>query len=342
MVNLTIVGFGTLAHSVYGPVIAGLTPHARLAGVIEVDPGRQEKARISLPGVPFYDLLSDQISAETIDGVLIATPPTTHADLAVEAFEAGLGVYVEKPLAADSTDGRRIVDAWRKAGTVGMVGFNYRFNSIVRDLERALATGEVGTVVAVRTFFGLAADEIPAWKSQRASGGGALLDLASHHIDLLRYLFQTEVRTVDCQIRSDRTEEDNASLTLTLESGVVAQVCVSLSSVEEDRVEIYGSRGKLVYDRYNSERLQRTGRYPGQIRRQLLANRLMSFVPGRDVGEKLRSPLREVSFPRAIRRFVEAVATEKPGSPDIEDGWRSLQVILAAERAHREGRMQEV
>ncbi len=127
-----------------------------------------------------------------------------------------------------------------------------------------------------------------------------------------------------------------------LETGLVAQIHVSLSSVEEDRVEIYGRHGKLLYDRYNSERLQRTDRSSRQIRKQLLANRFMSFVPGRDLQEKLRSPLREPSFPRAIREFVEAIATGRPGSPDIGDGWRCLQVILAAEEANRGMRVQEV
>ena len=156
------------------------------------------------------------------------------------------------------------------------------------------------------------------------------------------YLFQSPVETVGCHIWSDCTEDDNALLTLTFSSGVAAQIHVSLSSVEADRIEIHGRNGKLIYDRYFSERLQRTGRSSGQIRKQLLINRFMSFVPGPDLREKLRAPLREPSFPRAIRQFVEAIATGKPRHPDIEDGWRCLQVILAAEQSHRENRVQEV
>jgi len=52
--------------------------------------------------------------------------------------------------------------------------------------------------------------------------------------------------------------------------------------------------------------------------------------------------MREPSFPRAIAAFVDAIATGNPRAPDIGDGWRCLQVILAAEEAHREGRVQEV
>jgi len=342
MVNLAIIGYGDLARSVYGPTIKALAPQARLAGVVELDSARRHDAETNLPDTPAFSSLADLLAATKVDGVLIATPPTTHADLAVAAFAAGLAVYVEKPLAADEGDGQNIVDAWNRAGTIGMVGFNYRFNSVIRDLHRALAAGEIGPVVAARTQFGLVSDELPPWKQKRASGGGALLDLGSHHIDLLVHLLQAQVQTVSCHLWSDRTEDDNAMLTLTFSSGAVAQIHVSLSSVEADRIEIQGRSGRLIYDRYFSERLQRTGRFSGRIRQQLLINRLVSFVPGRDIREKLRSPLREPSFPRAIGRFVHAIATGAPTHPNTEDGWRCLQVVLAAERSHREGQVQEV
>jgi myo-inositol 2-dehydrogenase/D-chiro-inositol 1-dehydrogenase len=342
MVNLAIIGYGELASSVYGPAIAMLAPEARLAGIVELDPTRRRNAESRFPGVPVHASMQALLAAAEVEGVLIATPPTTHADLAVEAFAAGLAVYVEKPLAASHEDGQRIVDAWSRAATVGMVGFNYRFNSIVLDLRQSLARQAIGKVVSARTYFGLAADELPQWKRKRLSGGGALLDLASHHVDLLTFLLEADVQAVGCKIWSDRTEDDNALLTLTFSSQVVAQVQVSLSTVDEDRVEIHGRGGRLIYDRNFSERLQRTGRSSSQIRKQLLLNRCMSFVPGPDFREKLRSPWREPSFPRAVRNFVEAVASTESRSPDIGDGWRCLRVILAAEQANRDGRVQEV
>lgn len=340
MVNLAIIGFGELASSVHGPAIELLAGQARLAGLVELDAERRRAAVAKLPGIPVCDSLSELLSETSLEGILIATPPGSHSEIAVEAFHHGLAVYVEKPLADSREGGEQIVSSWRQAGTVGMVGFNYRFNSVIQDLRKALAREEVGPVVAVHSYFGLAVTDLPAWKRERATGGGALLDLASHHIDLLRFLLQTEVRAVDCQIWSDRTEDDNAMLTLTLESGIVAQLHASLSSVEEDRIEILGRNGKLIYDRYYSERLQRTGKSPGRVRRQLLLNRIASFVPGSDLRDKLRSPLREPSFPRSLAQFLEAITTGESRPPSIEDGWQCLRVILAAEEAHRLQRTQ--
>lgn len=75
---------------------------------------------------------------------------------------------------------------------------------------------------------------------------------------------------------------------------------------------------------------------------QLLVNKITSFLPGPGFKEKLRSPLREASFPRALHRFVKAITDGESLSPTIEDGWRCLQVILAAEQANREGQVVEV
>lgn len=342
MVKLAIVGYGDLASSVYGPAIRLLGSNVELVAVVEPDPSRRQQASESLSEVPCFASVEDLISDASPQGVLISTPPTTHADLAEAAFGARLAVYVEKPLAASDADGRRILEAWRRAGTPGMVGFNYRLNPVIEQLRESLADNALGRPVAARTSFSLACTTLPPWKQVRTSGGGALLDLASHHIDLVRFIFAAEVVRVGCRIWSQKSEDDNAMLTLELESGLNVQTFVSLTTAEEDRIEVFGESGKLLYDRYFSERLERTGRASRQVRTQLLINRINSFLPGPGFREKLRSPLREASFPRALRRFTDAVEDGESESPTIEDGWRCLQVVLAAERANQEGRVVEV
>lgn len=342
MVKLAIVGYGDLASSVYGPAIRSLGSKVELVAVVEPDSSRRQQAIETLSTVPCFASIEELISDATPQGVLISTPPTTHADLAEAAFDAGLAVYVEKPLAASDANGRRILDAWRRAGTPGMVGFNYRFNPVVEQLRATLTDPTLGRPVAARTSFSLASTTLPPWKQARSRGGGALLDLASHHIDLISFVFASEIGRVGCRIWSQKSEDDNAMLTLELESGLNVQTFVSLTTAEEDRIEVFGESGKLLYDRYFSERLERTGRSPGQVRMQLLVNRMRSFLPGPGFKEKLRAPLREASFPRALRQFVEAVERGESQSPTIDDGWRCLQVILAAERANQEGRVVKV
>lgn len=146
MVNLAIARYGELARSVYGPSLALLRDRAHLVGIVEIDPRRRSLAVEDFSDLPIVDSI-DQLRSECdVEGVLISTPPTTHAGLAVEAFEHGLASYVEKPLATNREDGNRILEAWRRSGVVGMMGFNYRFSSIIQDLKRALVVVETSVL----------------------------------------------------------------------------------------------------------------------------------------------------------------------------------------------------
>ena len=113
----------------------------------------------------------------------------------------------------------------------------------------------LGEPVAAHTVFCAARRELPSWKRRRSSGGGALLDLASHHVDLMRFLFDSEIVDVHASLRSVETEDDTAVVTLRLANGALTTTLVSLAAAEEDRVAVYGTRGGLVFDRYRSSRL---------------------------------------------------------------------------------------
>ena len=179
----------------------------------------------------------------------ICVPPHLHAPCAIAAFDAGLHVYLEKPLAPSSTEGARVVDAWRRAGKVGMMGFNFRFHPQVERIRQRLRAGDIGTPLGVRSVFTILPHELPEWKRTRRTGGGVLLDLASHHVDLVHHLLDDPVVRVYASARSLRGEGDHAAVQLELASGAMAQIFVSLGSVDENRMEIVGTSGKLVMDR---------------------------------------------------------------------------------------------
>src|SRR5262249_5746240 len=120
---------------------------------------------------------------------------------------------------------------------------------LYQSLARSLHAGRIGDVVAVRSVFSTTSDDLPEWKRSRACGGGVLLDLASHHADLIPFLLGREVTAVAATLQSRRGEDATATLELQLQDGVLAQSFFSLDSVEEDRLEVYGQRGKLSVDR---------------------------------------------------------------------------------------------
>jgi UDP-N-acetylglucosamine 3-dehydrogenase len=332
-----LIGCGRIAQRIHLAALAGL-PEVELAAIAEADAGRREAGRAVMPGVSLFADYRDLLEWGGVEAVVICLPPALHAEAAVAAFEWGLHVYLEKPLATSLQEGERVVAAWRRAGTVGRIGFNLRFHPQVGALRQALRQGALGEVIGAQTVFCAARrSSHPEWKRRRHGGGGALLDLASHHFDLARFLFGQEIAEVGALLRSAESEEDTAAVVLRLAAGPLVTVFASLAAVEEDRIEVYGSRGKLVLDRYSSSRLRflpaaRDFRATARLR---AAGAALASLP-RALRDALWPP-RERSFARALAAFAGAARGLGPAGPDLEDGLRSLAAVAAAERAARSG-----
>ena len=260
--------------------------------------------------------------------MVICAPPHLHAPTAVAAFDAGLHVYLEKPLAPSLAEAEPAVQAWQRARTIGMIGFNFRFHpQIARIRERSAIL--IGDPLAVRAIFSILPHELPEWKRTRRTGGGVLLDLASHHVDLVHDLLGDEVTRVYASTRSLRGEHDHAGVQLELASGVIAQLFVSLGTVDENRLEIVGTDGKLVMDRTELLRPEHVPATQQGARARRLARALVALEPRR----VLRSPGAEPSFAAALSAFVWSASGNAFAGPDLFDGVRNLAVIEAAERS---------
>jgi predicted dehydrogenase len=169
----------TLRLGLLGPGAAGRRHLANLAGrpdaeVVAVCEGRDAGE---------WERMLD---GERLDAVLVCTPPLVHAGPSVAALERGVPVYLEKPLARTVDDGERIVAAWRRAGVVCAVGYQWRSLASLAGLRARLA----GAAPAMLVSRGIGPAEShraePAWFDDPAQSGGVLFELASHDIDLQR------------------------------------------------------------------------------------------------------------------------------------------------------------
>jgi predicted dehydrogenase len=181
---------GSLLHCPRGTAVALAEPH----------PGRAREAsdryRISRSYSDYHDLLDQP----DIDAVTIAVPNHLHAQVALDALEARKHVLLEKPMATHARDAQRLVDAARKAKRTLMVAQNLRFHRHTQIARLALDRGDLGEVYHARTFW-LRRSGIPrngSWFTQQArAGGGCLIDLGVHMLDLaLHLLGEFEVRSV--------------------------------------------------------------------------------------------------------------------------------------------------
>jgi myo-inositol 2-dehydrogenase / D-chiro-inositol 1-dehydrogenase len=335
--RLGVIGFGNVVRGIHLETLRRLRG-VEVAAVAESDPRTRSEAERLLPHAAVVPSYEELLSNRDVRAVMVCLPSTSQAAAAVAALESGRHVYVEKPIATTLADARAVVDAWRRAGTVGMVGLNYRLHPHYRRAREVIRSGSLGDLVGARSVFSTpVAVQQPDWKMSRASGGGVLLDLGSHHVDLVHFLLERPVREAFAELRSQRGEDDSATLELRLDDGTLVQSFFSLSAVDEERFEVYGNAGKLTVDRCYAldvdvrpatrerDRLRRTWRG------------LRSLRHGRFLVTRTRAPACEPSYPLALERFVEAVRANRGADPDLWDGYRSLAVIEAALESARAG-----
>ena len=339
MIRIGVAGCGAIARQVHLPLLQHRRD-ARVTAVADADPARLDTAcRVAPRARPHPDLAS--LLEDEVDAVVVCLPTGLHAPAAEAVLGAGKHLYLEKPLAPTLAEGSRVLDAWSASDGVAMMGFNCRFNPLYGRLRSLLAAGRAGTPVYVRTVFATAPGKIADWRRSPATGGGALLDLASHHVDLLRFLFAREVARVTATILSRHTEDDTALLELELAQGPRAHLFVSLAASELEQVEVHGDRARLSVSRFTSldvavtdnpsnfvGTLKQVARSAGALRN------LGSAVRAR------RAPLREPGYALALDQFLGAVhrgGRKATPEPDLADGYACLAVLDAAERSSRTG-----
>ena len=320
--KVAIVGLGEMARGVHLPVFARM-PGVAVVAVADVDASRRREALTMVPGARGFESVVAMLNEGTCDALVVATPPGDHVASGLAALARGVHVYVEKPLAARADEARALVEAWRRSGRVGMAGFNYRLNPLLVAARDAIRQGEIGQVTGIQSAFSLAPRQLPTWKQTRDGGGGVLLDLATHHIDLGRYLLGADVVDARAHIESRRSEADTADLWLTFSNGAEMRSFFSLCDEEQDWLNIHGTAGRLVIDRYRLWRV-RLGR--SAVR----SWRTTPLVARTELWRRV-SPGRDPSYRAALEAFVTAIRTGAPPPVDLGDGLRAVEVVEMAE-----------
>ncbi|HTG50883.1 MAG TPA: Gfo/Idh/MocA family oxidoreductase, partial [Gemmatimonadales bacterium] len=205
--RLGLLGCGSAAYWLHLRALRGI-PGATLVAAADPDPAARARVA-SASGVTTYERADDLLGRSDIEAVLICAPTNLHASLACAVASAGKHFYLEKPIATLVQDARDVVAAADRPGLTSAMGFNRRHHPLFEQARTLLNHGVIGRVHAVQTTFCEPSppDGMPSWKRRRATGGGVLLDLASHHIDLVRWMLATEVAVVSVSLSSETTEQ---------------------------------------------------------------------------------------------------------------------------------------
>jgi myo-inositol 2-dehydrogenase / D-chiro-inositol 1-dehydrogenase len=320
--RVALAGCGGIARQYH---LRELTADPRVDLVAVADPSAASRAALpALPGVEVSEDVSELIGRPEIDAIVVCAATPAHAEIAAAVAASEQHLYLEKPIALDLEEARRIEALLEARQAVTAVGFQYRLSPAFRALRQRIAAGQIGAVRHVRAWHCEAANPaaMPRWKLARKSGGGVLIDIASHEIDLARWLLGTEVDGVEhAELDSRRTEHDDARLLLRMSDGIRVEVVVSYVQGRKHRWEVEGSGGVLRAERWPARVSRR--RRPSPAGPSALATRLRA----------LPIPRREPSFGLALREFARAAQGEPHSLPSVADGRRSLAAVLSAERS---------
>ena len=141
MIRVAVIGLGAMGRN-HVRVLTDLEG-VKLAAVCDTDSEAVESVG-QKHDVPAYTSWDDMLEREALDAVVVAVPTRFHLEAALAVLARGCHVLVEKPIASDLEEGRRLVDSARRANKVLAVGHIERFNPAVRELKRRVARGEIG------------------------------------------------------------------------------------------------------------------------------------------------------------------------------------------------------
>ena len=309
-----VVGCGAVSEIYHVPAIARCNG-ATLAALADVAPERAaEVARrfnVSLSVGDHRELVGK------VDAVLIATSNTTHADIACHLLDQGIHVLCEKPMATTSADAERMFAAATRGGARLMAGHSRRFNPNLELAKSLVATGRIGKLASVGAALGSPYGSWPTrtdFRRQRAlSGGGVLLDLGIHLIDLAVWLGgSAKVLRYEASDTLDWGVENDAEVELELPDGARAKLSCSYTHGLNRTVRIRGSAGWIETSIDGAPDVVFFGR-DSRLCRRAGAQRIA--VPEID------------PYTRQIEHFVDCLAHERPFVVTPAQVMNDLEVI---------------
>jgi predicted dehydrogenase len=239
-VNVGVIGCGY-----WGPKLIRNfheLPETTVAMVADLDEVKLRRLALTFPSVKTTSDMRELLTSD-VDAVVVATPVSTHFEIARQALLNGKHVLVEKPLAASTQEARELVDLARQRDRRLMVGHVFEYNPAVRMLRDIVASGELGEIYyldLVRATLGLFQRDI-----------NVIWDLAPHDFSILRYILNQDPVAVSARGEAyiQPGIHDVAYISATFPGSVQAHIRVSwLEPKKQRRMTIVGSRKMLVYD----------------------------------------------------------------------------------------------
>lgn len=300
-------------------------PDSKLIAIADLNEERLIHLQTRYPQIKHVTQNYKDLFKLGLDAIVIATPPSTHYQIAVDCLENGLHVLIEKPITLRSKRARKLQKLAKQYGRVLMVGHTFEYNPAVRMLKEMIDNGELGEIYyidAVRASLGLFQTK-----------ANVVWDLAPHDISILRYILNADPESISVQAVScvQAGIKDVAYATLQFPNELLAHIRVSwLDPRKTRRITVVGSKKMVIYD--DVESLEKIKVYEKGVKAIRHTDTYGEFTFAYHYGDivipylRLEEPLRV-----QCQHFLDCIREGKRPQTDGENGLQVVRVLEAAQ-----------
>ncbi|MBQ3557112.1 MAG: Gfo/Idh/MocA family oxidoreductase [Oscillospiraceae bacterium] len=339
-----VIGAGGIAdrRTIPGMMLA---ENAELVAVMEINMELAEKCRAKWGCKRAYDNEAALLADPEVDAVYIATPVVCHARQAMMAADAGKHILIEKPLASTVEESEQVVAYCESKGVKIAAGLMMRFGAHIQNMKKAVAEGKIGKpATGYAQFTAWFPKEEGNWRqSKKTAGGGAMMDMGVHCIDLLQYINGSPVVQVTAMhdtISFDYEVEDTSTVLLRLENGCQCVVQSNFNIPDEAakwRVELFGDKGRLlgenVIGQIDCGTLEGMFCQPGAYNAQQDNNLAKGELLDAEFGNM---------YTREIESFGNSILNDLPLEVPATDAVRLQKIMALAYQANDEKKIMDV
>lgn len=334
MLRIGIIGTGGIADAHISGYLA-FDEECEIAALADVIPGKAEQkaAAFGLSDAVAYDDPLRMIAEAGLDLVSIATPPSTHAALAIAALDAGIHVLVEKPMAPSLEECDAMLAAQARSGKLLSVVAQNRFRDDLATLKAVVDSGLLGPISHVRVdsawWRGLPYYDLWWRGTWEKEGGGCTLNHAIHHIDLLLWLLGSpaEVTAMLANAQHENAEVEDLSVAVFRYERGLAQLTSSVvHHGQEQEIVVQGRHARVSQPwKIVAERARGDG-FPEDQRDTDLEQRIQAVADARD-------PLAHRGHAGQIHDVLSAIRDGRAPVSDGRDGRNAVEIVTAIYKA---------
>ncbi len=299
--------------------------NSEVTAICDLNEERLQYAQAKLPNVFTTKKFDEMLNKDRVDAVIIATPTKTHYTTAKKALEAGLHVFVEKPMATSERDCQELIDIAETKDLILFVGHLFLYNEAVKKMKELVAKDDLGNICYI--------------SSQRLNLGpirrdvNALWDLAPHDISIMLDLIGRTPVAVNCQGLDYLTENvhDVCTLIMHFEPKCMAIINVSWLNPNKTRlITIVGEKKMAVYD--DMEPIEKIKIYNKRVETPSYSDSYGEFQSSFQYGDTVSPYLHQVEPLKAeCQHFLDCIENNVTPRTDGINGMEVVKVLEAAE-----------